>query len=114
MTQRKQSGTVVKLRVSGDFGVLAMVDDNISLLGEELVLLSIKSSVIEPKGLFCLLCSLWTKKNFNPDSFKAQMKSIWKSNKKYVIEMVRQNLFLISFDSECDMERIMEGRPWFL
>lgn len=41
------------------------------------------------------------------------MKSIWKSSKKFEIEMVGQNLFLILFANEVDTERVMEGRPWF-
>lgn len=90
-----------------------MEKDEVSLLGEELVHLTIKSSLIEPKGKHTLLCSVWTKKFFNPDSFRAQMRSIWKSSKKFEIEMVGQDLFLITFYDETDMEQIMDGRLWF-
>lgn len=40
------------------------------------------------------------------------MKSIWKSKKKVDIQVAGQNLFLISFDLEEDLEMIMEGRSW--
>ncbi|MBA0780606.1 hypothetical protein Gotri_004690 [Gossypium trilobum] len=41
------------------------------------------------------------------------MKSIWKTRKKFEIQMVGQNLFLISFELADDLELILEGRPWF-
>lgn len=98
--------------MSGDVGY-AMAEDKISLLGEKLVKLTVKSFVIDPKGKASLICSVWTKRYFNPDSFKAQMRSIWKTTKKFEISRVAQSLFLISFENENDMEQILEGRPWF-
>ncbi|MBA0673396.1 hypothetical protein Goklo_029355 [Gossypium klotzschianum] len=50
--------------------------DEISLLTEELIQLSVKSSMVEPNGNFSLICFIWTKKSYNQDSFKAQMRSI--------------------------------------
>ncbi|MFQ6650879.1 hypothetical protein Gotur_022287, partial [Gossypium turneri] len=40
------------------------------------------------------------------------MKSIWKTKKKFEIQMAGQNLFLIVFELEEYLELIMEGRPW--
>ncbi|MBA0853217.1 hypothetical protein Goshw_014974, partial [Gossypium schwendimanii] len=40
------------------------------------------------------------------------MKDIWKTRKKFEIQMVGQNLFLIVFELEEDLEMILEGRPW--
>ncbi|MFQ6648036.1 hypothetical protein Gotur_021851 [Gossypium turneri] len=34
------------------------------------------------------------------------------NKKKFEIQMARQNLFLIVFELEEDLELIMEGRPW--
>lgn len=93
--------------------VYAMAEDEISLLEEELVKLTVKSSMIDPKGKASLISSVWTKRNFNSESFKAQMRSIWKTSKKFEISGVGQNIFLISFENENDMEQILEGRPWF-
>lgn len=59
-----------------------------------------------------LICSVWTKKAFNQESFRAQLKSLWKTKKKFAIQLVGQNLFLIDFDLEEDLETVMEGRPW--
>ncbi|MBA0872368.1 hypothetical protein Goshw_012404, partial [Gossypium schwendimanii] len=86
--------------------------DEISLIEEELVQLSVKSSLVIPSDKSALLCFIWTKKSYNLDSFRAQLKSIWKIKKKFDIEVEGQNLFLISFENEDDMEIIMEGRPW--
>ncbi|KAK5824411.1 hypothetical protein PVK06_019183 [Gossypium arboreum] len=40
------------------------------------------------------------------------MKSIWKTKKKFEIQLAGQNLFLIVFDSEEDLETVTEGQPW--
>lgn len=40
------------------------------------------------------------------------MKSIWKTKKKFDIQMARQNLFMIVFVEEEDLELILGGRPW--
>ncbi|MBA0692412.1 hypothetical protein Goari_009978, partial [Gossypium aridum] len=55
----------------------------ISLLEEELVQLTAKSSKVIPGDSPTLLCSV-----------------------------AGQSLFLISFDSEDDLELVLEGRPW--
>ncbi|MBA0878325.1 hypothetical protein Goshw_007137 [Gossypium schwendimanii] len=59
--------------------------DEISLLTEELIQLSVKGS---------------------------KMKSLWKIKNKFEIQTAGQNLFLIAFEMEEDLELIMEGRPW--
>lgn len=40
------------------------------------------------------------------------MRSIWKTKKKFEIKVAGQNLFLISFEDENDLETVMEGSPW--
>ncbi|PPD89404.1 hypothetical protein GOBAR_DD13655 [Gossypium barbadense] len=82
--------------------------NEVSLLAEELIQLSVKSSMVEPNDKPTLICTIWTKKSYNPDSFKAQMKSIWKAKKKFEIQSVGQNLFLIVFELEEDLETVME------
>lgn len=59
-----------------------MEKDEIGLLEEEeMVKLSIKSSLVVPSGKATLVGSIWTKKPYNPDSLRAQLKSIWKMKK---------------------------------
>ncbi|KAA3454199.1 reverse transcriptase [Gossypium australe] len=84
----------------------------ISLLADELIQLSIKKSLVVPSHKPTLICSVWTKKHFNTENLRAQLKSIWKTKRKFDIQMVGQNLFLIVFYLEEDLESIMEGRPW--
>lgn len=40
------------------------------------------------------------------------MKSIWKTRKKFELQLARQNLFLIVFEIEEDLETVLEGHPW--
>ncbi|MBA0769047.1 hypothetical protein Gotri_017815, partial [Gossypium trilobum] len=87
--------------------------EEISLLAEELVMLSVKGSRVVPSSKPTLICTVWTKKLYNPDSFRAHMKSIWKTRRKFEIQMVGQNLFSIFFKLADDLELILEGRPWF-
>ncbi|PPD87772.1 hypothetical protein GOBAR_DD15288 [Gossypium barbadense] len=93
-------------------GVKRLEKDEISLLEEELVQLTVKSSMVVPSENLTLLCLIWTKKSYNPDSFRAQMKIIWKTRKNFEIQVAGQNLFLIVFETEEDLEMVMEGWPW--
>ncbi|MBA0729363.1 hypothetical protein Golax_022641, partial [Gossypium laxum] len=86
--------------------------DEISLLIEEVIQLSVKGSMVVPSVKPSLICTIWTEKFYNIESFKAQIMSIWKTKKKFEIQMVGQNLYLIFFGLEEDLELIMEGRPW--
>ncbi|KAK5785971.1 hypothetical protein PVK06_040595 [Gossypium arboreum] len=89
-----------------------MASEEISILADELVQLTVKSSLVTPRGKSSLLCSVWTRKTYNPDGFRAQIKSIWKTKRNFEIYTVGQNLFQISFDDEDDLEMTMNGRPW--
>ncbi|MBA0809184.1 hypothetical protein Gohar_024856 [Gossypium harknessii] len=91
-----------------------MEDGNeLALLEEELIQLTVKSSLVVPSENSTLICFVWTRKTYNLDSLRAQLRSIWKTKKKFEILVAGQNLFIISFKDEDDLEHIMEGRPWF-
>ncbi|MBA0685278.1 hypothetical protein Goari_012949, partial [Gossypium aridum] len=47
--------------------------DEISLLAEEFTQLSVKSSMVEPTKKPTLLCTIWTEKSYNLDSFRVQI-----------------------------------------
>lgn len=89
-----------------------MDNDSISLLEEEFTKLSIKSSLVQSLDKPTLICLVWTKKSYNPDSFRAQLQNIWKTKKKFDIRVVGRNLFLIAFEEEEDLELILKGRLW--
>ncbi|MBA0632840.1 hypothetical protein Godav_001515 [Gossypium davidsonii] len=86
--------------------------DEISLLADELIQLTVKGSKVVPNSKPTLICTVWTRKLYNQESFRAQMRSIWKTKKKFEIQRVGQNLSLIVFELEEDLESILEGRPW--
>ncbi|MBA0573780.1 hypothetical protein Golob_001037 [Gossypium lobatum] len=44
-----------------------------------------KSSLVVLSENPSLICSVWTMKSYNPNSSRAQMKSIWKTKKKFEI-----------------------------
>ncbi|KAA3479552.1 reverse transcriptase [Gossypium australe] len=68
-------------------GIEGLKETEVSLLAEELIQLSVKSSKVDSNGKPALICTVWTKKTFNPDSFCAQMKSIWKTKGKFEIQL---------------------------
>lgn len=48
---------------------------------------------------------------YNLDSFRAQLKSIWKTRRKFKIQVAGQKMFMISFENKDDLEMIMERQP---
>lgn len=88
-----------------------MESDDISLLEEKMIQILVRSSLLVLESCPSLIYSVWTKKNCNPDSFRAQMKCIWKTKRKFDIRVVWKNLFIIEFDDVDDLEPILEGRP---
>ncbi|KAK5825352.1 hypothetical protein PVK06_020176 [Gossypium arboreum] len=87
--------------------------NEITLLEEELIQLTAKSSLVTPSENPTLICSVWTRRSYNLDNLIAQLRSIWKTKKKFEILITGQNLFTISFEDEGDLEQILEGHPWF-
>lgn len=70
--------------------------DEFSLLEEELLQLSVKNSMVVHPGKPTLLCLVWSKKSYT-DSFRAQLKSKWKAQKKFEIKVAGLNLFMVIF-----------------
>ncbi|KAK5776792.1 hypothetical protein PVK06_044757 [Gossypium arboreum] len=59
--------------------------NEIALLKEELIQLTVKSSLVVPSENLTLICLVWTRKTYNLDSLRAQLRSIWKTKKKFEI-----------------------------
>lgn len=51
--------------------LIEMEKADVFLLEEELIQLSVKNSLVRPPDKLTLLCFSWTKKIYNPDSFRA-------------------------------------------
>ncbi|KAA3474234.1 Endonuclease/exonuclease/phosphatase [Gossypium australe] len=62
--------------------------EEISLLADELIQLSIKKSTVVPSDKPTLICTVWTMKVFNSESLRAQMKSIRKTKKKFEFQRI--------------------------
>lgn len=52
------------------------------------------------------------KKPYNLDSLRAQLKCIWKTKKKFEVQVVGRNLFLVSFEEEDRLDFVLFGQPW--
>lgn len=89
-----------------------MENDDVSLLVEELVKLSVKSSKLVPSGAATLLCTIWTRKTYNLNTLKVQLRSLWKTKQKFDVKEAGSNMFLIHFESEEDIEVVLEGWAW--
>ncbi|MBA0779465.1 hypothetical protein Gotri_003715 [Gossypium trilobum] len=63
------------MKTSDDFGMMEDRND-ITLLEEELIQLAVKSSLVVPSENPTLISSVWTRKTYNPDSLRAQLRSI--------------------------------------
>lgn len=66
---------MVGKKASGDFGGLED-EKELALLEEELIQLSVKSSLVIPSENQMLICTVWTKKYYNPNSLRAHLRSI--------------------------------------
>lgn len=78
MAKLKGAGGNEKERIESFLcGFEKMEIEDIALLEEDLIRLSKKTSTVVPSSKPTLICSIWTKKKtYNPDNFRAQMKSI--------------------------------------
>ncbi|MBA0613537.1 hypothetical protein Godav_013956, partial [Gossypium davidsonii] len=65
--------------------------DEISLLAEELIRLLVKESMVVPSEKPTLICTIWTEKFYNLESFKAQMR---RSRGNYGRETFRKSVIL--------------------
>lgn len=105
------SGEIVEIaaRVLGRSGdeIDVMEKKDIDMLEEEMMRLSVKRSLLKPLSKATLVCTFWTKKPYNLDNLRAQLKSIWKTRKKFEIKITGKNLFIILFNEEDDMEFVL-------
>ncbi|XP_042942840.1 uncharacterized protein LOC122277023 [Carya illinoinensis] len=63
-------------------------------------------------GKYCLLAMIVSEKFINKEAFKVTMTKIWKCDSWVQFTEVGSNKFLIEFNLEEDMKRVIAGRPW--
>ena len=61
----------------------------------------------------CLVGKLWTTRRFNSNAFMNLMTKIWSPRKGLVAKEIETNLFLFQFYHWKDLDRVIDGEPWF-
>ena len=61
----------------------------------------------------CLVGKLWTTRRFNSNAFMNTITKIWSPSKGMDAKEIDTNLFLFQFFHWKDLERVVEGEPWF-
>ncbi|KAK5812167.1 hypothetical protein PVK06_027582 [Gossypium arboreum] len=99
--------TVVGKKTNGGFGT--MEDQNeIALLEEELIQLTVKILLVVPSENSTLICSVWTRKTPVSGSMSEHY-IIAMGSGSLLDKKARQNLFTTSFEDEEDLKQILEG-----
>lgn len=88
-----------KLTLSGE-------EDKTITLGEKL------SEEDQSKEQRSLLGKVCTDRTIGKEILKVTMGKIWRISKPEVIHEVEKNMFTITFDTESDKLRVLDGRPW--
>ncbi|KAF5471373.1 hypothetical protein F2P56_008182 [Juglans regia] len=79
---------------------------------EEVLLEKNSSEVVDQYGKFCLLVMIIAEKPVNREAFKSTMAKIWKCESWFKFSEVGMNKFLIEFNKEEDLQKVIKGRPW--
>uniref|UniRef100_A0A7C9EUN2 DUF4283 domain-containing protein n=1 Tax=Opuntia streptacantha TaxID=393608 RepID=A0A7C9EUN2_OPUST len=61
----------------------------------------------------CLVGKLWTTRRFNSNAFMNLMTKIWSPRKGLAAKEIGTNLFLFQFYHWKDLDRVIDGEPWF-
>lgn len=66
------------------------------------------------RGQNCLILLILIDKNMKKEAFKAAMTKIWNPEGWLFFKEVGHNKFIVDqFQKRMDMERVLNGRPWF-
>jgi len=61
----------------------------------------------------CLAGKLWITRRFNSNAFMNMITKIWSPSKGMDVKEIDTNLFLFHFFHWKDLDRVVEGEPWF-
>ncbi|KAG2674102.1 hypothetical protein I3760_13G120100, partial [Carya illinoinensis] len=64
------------------------------------------------QALSCLMVMIMAEKIINKEAFKSTMAKIWRCTSWIQFSEVGPNKFLVEFNSDQDLKRVIEGRPW--
>ncbi|KAL5792899.1 hypothetical protein ACOSP7_001493 [Xanthoceras sorbifolium] len=66
----------------------------------------------ERKLALCLVGKILTTKLINRDVFRAIIPKIWRTTQTFIIENVKENVFVFQFQNQADKRRVLMGGPW--
>ncbi|KAL5823176.1 hypothetical protein ACOSQ4_021076 [Xanthoceras sorbifolium] len=66
----------------------------------------------ERKLALCLVGKILTTKLINREAFRAIIPKIWRTTQTFIIENVKENVFVFQFQNQVDKRRVLMGGPW--
>ncbi|XP_042979953.1 uncharacterized protein LOC122310122 [Carya illinoinensis] len=64
------------------------------------------------RGKWCLVGKVLSEKGVNNEPFRITMSQIWRLNGWVKFKYLNEQVFLIEFQSEQDLRKVLGGRPW--
>ncbi|XP_042950149.1 uncharacterized protein LOC122282261 [Carya illinoinensis] len=89
---------------------------NLRLSEEEdasIILEEVDVSMVKSKGDLSLIGKIWCDRQLGKQVVESTMARIWRLSKPAVLKEVGRNVFVLSFATHANKERVEAGRPWF-
>ncbi|KAL5864153.1 hypothetical protein ACOSQ3_001667 [Xanthoceras sorbifolium] len=64
------------------------------------------------KLALCLVGKILTTKLINREAFRAVIPKIWRTTQTFIMENVKENVFVFQFQNQADKRRVLMGGPW--
>ncbi|KAL5768847.1 hypothetical protein ACOSQ2_015630 [Xanthoceras sorbifolium] len=64
------------------------------------------------KLALCLVGKILTTKLINREAFRAIIPKIWRTTQTFIMENVKENVFVFQFQNQADKRRVLTGGPW--
>ncbi|KAL5815344.1 hypothetical protein ACOSQ4_025985 [Xanthoceras sorbifolium] len=64
------------------------------------------------KLALCLVGKILTTKLINREAFRAVIPKIWRTTQTFIMENVKENVFVFQFQNQADKRRVLTGGPW--
>ncbi|KAL5741628.1 hypothetical protein ACOSP7_028360 [Xanthoceras sorbifolium] len=64
------------------------------------------------KLALCLVGKILTTKLINREAFRAIIPKIWRTTQTFIMDNVKENVFVFQFQNQADKRRVLTGGPW--
>ncbi|KAL5815295.1 hypothetical protein ACOSQ4_025936 [Xanthoceras sorbifolium] len=64
------------------------------------------------KLALCLVGKILTTKLINREAFRAVIPKVWRTTQTFIMENVKENVFVFQFQNQADKRRVLTGGPW--